>query len=82
MNLMQAMMFSCAKATELMEVKEDARLSFIQNMQLSIHVRLCSGCRNYMKQSKLINEVLQKNFNSMAPSPDTTGLEATIIKKL
>ena len=82
MNLMHAMMFSCVKATELMELKEDAPLSFIQNMRLGIHVGLCSGCRNYMKQSGLINKLLNKHFSSIAVTENTAELEASIIEKL
>lgn len=82
MNIMNVMMFSCVKATELMELKEEAPLSFIKNMQLHMHVALCSGCRNYMKQTKLINQLLHKNFSSMSAAPDTEELETVIIKKL
>ncbi len=82
MNLMKAMMFSCVKATELMELKEEAPLSFIQNMQLKMHVALCSGCRNYMKQSALIDKLLDKDNSSIPLTGDTTDLEASIIDKL
>lgn len=83
MNIMHAMMFSCVKATELMELKEEVPLSFIKNMQLKMHVALCSGCRNYMKQTKLINKLLNKsNFSPVAVTEDTGELEASIIARL
>lgn len=82
MNLMNAMMFSCAKATELMELKELVPLSLTKKIQLKMHVAMCSGCRNYMKQTKLINQLLNKNFSSMSAAPDTEELETVIIKKL
>ncbi len=82
MNLMHALMFSCVKATELMELKELVPLSLTKKIQLKMHVAMCSGCRNYMKQTKLINELLNKNFSSDAVTENTTELEASIINKL
>lgn len=82
MNLLHAMMFSCVKATELMELKELVPLSLIKKIQLKTHVAMCSGCRNYMKQTRLINELLNKNFSSVAITENTTELEASIINKL
>ena len=75
-------MFSCVKATELMELKELVPLSLTNKMQLKMHVAMCSGCRNYMKQTKLINQLLHKNFASFTETPDTSELETAIIKKL
>ena len=82
MNLMNKMMLSCVKATELMELKDVVPLSIKKKIQLSMHVAMCSGCRNYMKQTKLINKLLHKNLNSLTETPDTSELETAIIKKL
>ncbi len=82
MNVMNAMMMSCVKATSLMELKEQVPLSFIKNMQLRIHIMLCSGCRNYMKQSKIIDELLDKKFSSVVATENTSELETSIIGKL
>ncbi|MEJ7676134.1 MAG: hypothetical protein WKF59_26390 [Chitinophagaceae bacterium] len=82
MNIMNAMMLSCVKATELMEMKEHVPLGLLKTMQLHMHTAMCSGCRNYMKQTKLINQLLNKMFNSTPATPGTDELEAEIIKKL
>ena len=79
---MNTMMLSCVKSTELMEMKELALLGFIKTMQLYMHTALCSGCKNYMKQSHLINELLQKKFNAIHAVEDTNELEALILEKL
>ena len=79
---MNAMMLSCVKATELMEMKEHVPLGLLKTMQLHMHTAMCSGCRNYLKQTKLINQLLKKNFNSTPATPGTDELEAEIIKKL
>jgi predicted anti-sigma-YlaC factor YlaD len=82
MNLMNKMMLSCVKATELMELKEVVPLSIKKKIQLRMHVAMCSGCRNYMKQTKLINQLLNKIFNYTPATPGTDELETAIIKKL
>lgn len=82
MNLMNAMMLSCVKATELMEMKEFERLSFINNLQLKMHTSMCSGCRDYMKQSKLINELLSKSRSTSIVVENTEELEEPNTKKL
>lgn len=75
-------MLSCVKATELMEIADTNPLSFRQHLQLRMHMVMCSGCRNYMKQTALIKEVLRKNFNAADAVPDTAALEAAIISKI
>ena len=75
-------MLSCFKATELMEMKEHVPLGLLKTMQLHMHTAMCSGCRNYWKQSRLINELLQKKFNTLPAIKNTDDLEATIISKI
>ena len=82
MNVMNAMMLSCVKATLLMEMKQHAPLGLLKTMQLHMHTAMCSGCRNYMKQTHLINQLLQKNFNTAPAEGNTDDLEAAIISKL
>jgi len=79
---MNAMMLSCVKATELMEMKENVPLGLLKTMQLYMHTAMCSGCRNYMKQSRLINALLQKKFNNLPIIDNTDDLEAVIISKI
>lgn len=81
MNLMNAMMLSCIKATELLEQIELMPLSLLQKVQLQMHVAMCSGCRNYMKQTVLINKLLNKTFNSVLQT-DTATLEEKILSKI
>ncbi|MGI8637411.1 MAG: hypothetical protein ACR2KZ_18605 [Segetibacter sp.] len=69
------MMLSCVKATELLEMKEFERLSFVNNLKLKIHTSMYSGCRDYMKQSKLINELLNKSWSTSVIFENTEELE-------
>ncbi len=79
---MNAMMLSCVKATELMEMKENVPLGLLKTMQLHMHTAMCSGCRNYMKQSRLMDELIEKKFNAIAVVENTQELEALITTKL
>ena len=79
---MNAMMLSCVKATELMEMKENVSLGLLKTMQLHMHTAMCSGCRNYMKQSRLIDELIEKKINAIAVVVNTEELEALITTKL
>lgn len=78
---MNAMMLSCVKATQLMELRQQSPLSLMQKIQLQMHVAMCSGCRNYMKQTKLIDKVLGRTFETTGIA-NTDDLEATIISKI
>ena len=41
MNVMNAMMLSCVKATLLMEMKQHAPLGLLKTMQLKMHTAMC-----------------------------------------
>ena len=75
-------MLSCVKATQLMELRELCPLSLMEKIQLQMHVSMCSGCRNYMKQTKLINELLRRTFETAPVAANTDELEAAIVSRL
>ena len=79
---MNAMMLSCVKATQLMEMKQHVPLGVMQKIQLKMHTALCSGCRNYMKQTHLINQLLEKRFSILPSVENTQELELSIISKI
>lgn len=60
MRLMNILMLSCRKATELMEKKLHTPLGPPEKFQLFLHKQMCDGCRLYEKQSRFIH-VLFKN---------------------
>ncbi|MBC7587994.1 MAG: zf-HC2 domain-containing protein [Chitinophagaceae bacterium] len=45
---------TCAIATLLVSKKEDGKLSFLEKIQLRLHLSICSFCRLFAKQSFLI----------------------------
>lgn len=73
------MNLSCIKATELIEKKELFRLSFIENVRLKVHLSMCSSCKEYGRQSKMIDEALRKSSRAEIKFSDAEKLE--MIKK-
>ena len=63
-KIMHTLFLSCLKATELIEKNFHVQLSFSERMQLKMHKMMCDACRNYEKQSILIEkgmETIRKN---------------------
>lgn len=66
---MQILMLSCKKATFLIEKGNSKPLSFMDKLQLSMHLKMCSKCADYQKQSVLIERILKSNHvNASNPS--------------
>lgn len=63
-KLMNLIMLSCQKATELIEKKILVNLSFREGVQLKMHKILCDACTAYEKQSKLIDQLLSKHIQN------------------
>lgn len=71
-KIMNWLVLSCRKATELIEKKLLVKLSFKEKMQLQLHKSMCSACTAYEKQSKKIDELFHKHIiNDGAVSRDT-----------
>ena len=62
-KIMQLIMLSCKKATELIEKKLLIKLSFREKVQLKMHKSFCDACTAYEKQSKLIDKLLSKHIH-------------------
>lgn len=67
-KLMQYLMLSCYKATALMEKKNNGNTSFINNIQILMHTSVCNACKEYEKQSRVIENTLKKHLHSSLKS--------------
>lgn len=47
---------TCKRATYLVSKKEEGRLSFLEWIRLQFHLSICSMCKLFEKQTKLISE--------------------------
>lgn len=48
------MMISCKEATRYISMKEERKLTARQRFSLWLHLGICSFCRLFMKQNKII----------------------------
>lgn len=62
--LMNTLMLSCTKATGLIEKKTLEGLSFTENMRLSMHTAMCNACKQYHRQSILLNRAISIQMNA------------------
>ena len=59
-KMMNILMLSCKKATELIEKRLIIKLSIIEKIQLKMHTAVCSQCSAYEKQSEIIENSISK----------------------
>ena len=79
-------MLSCKKASALIDKKAEAKLSWKENMQLTMHKSMCDACTAYEKQSKLIDKILHTHIHSHSETNlsfiENKELQEKIISKL
>ncbi len=57
-------MLSCKNATELIEKRSFVMLFSKEKLQLHLHKTMCDACTAYQKQSKKIDELLEKYIHT------------------
>jgi len=83
--MMNKLMLSCHKATELIEKESIVKLTLMEMMQLKAHKLLCSGCKAYEVQSKLLDGMLLKKLsesNDMVAKLNNPELKDKILEKI
>lgn len=73
-RLMNLVMLSCRKATELIEKQLYFELSPIERVKLRMHMLMCDYCTRYKKQSLFLHRLLSTN-NHDHPAADIPGTE-------
>ncbi len=80
------LMLSCKKATELMEKKSIVGLSWKENMRLHLHTSMCDSCTAYQKQSLLIDKLLHHQISNQSsviiPEVENNDLKDRILLNL
>lgn len=62
-KLKNALLLSCKKVTQLIEKRKlFGNLSWVQQLQLKMHVSMCKACQNYMHQSDILDEAMDQHF--------------------
>lgn len=72
---------NCKKATLLSLKKEEQPLSFREQARLSIHLLFCNACKQFVRQSALINKAM-KGFVKQQDSDPSYQLSAASREKL
>ncbi len=79
-------MLSCKKAATLIDKKAEVKLSWRENMQLTMHKSMCDACTAYEKQSKFIDKALYHHIHTMTEDVNTIienkELQTKIISKV
>lgn len=76
------LMYSCAGATALIEKKHSLKLSVTESLKLQMHLAFCKFCREYGKQSRLIEQALNKKTAPEKIIPADAALRGKIIRSL
>jgi hypothetical protein len=63
-KIMNILMLSCNKATELMEKELHFRLNVFEKIQLRLHTSMCNACNTYQKNNKLVDDALKAHISS------------------
>jgi len=59
-KIMNILMLSCKKATELIDKKIHFGISRQERVRLHMHTMMCNACRNYEKQGRFMDDALKK----------------------
>ena len=63
-KIMNMMVNSCKKTSELIDKQQITSLSAKEKLQLQVHKSMCSTCNAYEQQSKLMETTISKWFNN------------------
>jgi hypothetical protein len=69
MGVIKKIQYDCRSATYLIEKGQEVRLSIGERIRLFIHLRGCSVCRLFRKQSTLINRAMRGLFHTVDSRP-------------
>lgn len=75
-------MFSCKKATELLDKRIFEKLSPAEKIKLFLHTKMCNACNAYQKQTTLIHKALNKQIPTTISPSDVTSLKEKIKQKI
>ncbi|MBK8228181.1 MAG: hypothetical protein IPK70_13535 [Flavobacteriales bacterium] len=72
---------SCRKATMLIERRVLKPLGLSERLRLWLHLRICTACRSYQRQSAMIDRWMQQRRDIGQP-PDAEALQRSVLKRI
>jgi hypothetical protein len=61
-RIMKKALYSCVRATELIDRRQIEPLSTLNNLRLNIHLKMCRKCMVYQTESKFLEIQLYKGL--------------------
>lgn len=81
-GIARTLLYSCKKATELIEKKQITRLSLIERVRLNGHLSLCESCSIYSIYSVKMNIMLQSHLQSKQHNSAETHTNEALKERL
>lgn len=75
-KIMDKMVNSCKKTTELIDRKTIVPLSLKEKLQLYFHTSMCKTCKSYQHQSQFIDKAVSKLFQGESQKNSRLSKEA------
>ncbi|WP_052598698.1 hypothetical protein [Aureispira sp. CCB-QB1] len=72
-------MYTCKKATQLIEKEATENLSILTKIRLKMHLMMCKACAAYKKQSQLLSFWIK---NKKASNVEQMGLSEDFKKEM
>jgi len=77
---MKYLMLSCFAATRLMEKRLSVQgITFWENMQLKMHLRMCDHCRAFAEQSVTIETAIHRQIESIEADETNSDGEPPVL---
>ena len=76
-KLMNILMLSCKRSSELIEKKLFSKLTVIEKIQLTMHTSMCDACKSWEKQSEDLDHSLKNHFHNHPSKDDSDQVSLT-----
>lgn len=84
-KLMDLAIYSCKRASELIDRRTVDKLSFSERTRLRLHLSMCKKCSSYAQHSEFVDLAVQRLLDTPLKNPDKKLDEKTresIIRKI
>lgn len=81
-KLMNLIMLSCRKASGLIVKRENFTLTRLEKIRLFLHLLMCDACTAFSRQSKIINNALEKEADPPIKAEDNIDLPDDLKEKI
>lgn len=76
-KLMNLALYSCKRASELIDRRTVGTLSIAERMRLKLHLSMCKKCSSYARHSEFVDTAVQRLLEDPLMSPDKKLDETT-----